>query len=227
MSDDKKDTGEPIQNLADLLTGKPLDFAATSVEPLGENPKIKAVAKEPEIPPVKPLVQPLSEGVTAVSEDDLLAPPPVAPIIDNPVELNADGTPRKKMGRPRGQRNRTADFSDIAALHETHVDYGLMSGSLFDMGTGTLATIFGPEWQAKTPQEREMVVGALRVYLESKQVKDIPPGLMLTIILVAYSAPRLQAPPTREKLRFGWTWVKMKIVPFFRRKHKAVAITGP
>lgn len=129
--------------------------------------------------------------------------------------------------KKRGQRQQTrANFDDIET--ETlrtepevkSVDYQSLAGMCFDISVNTSASAFGPEWLPRPsinpnfPDERTVVVNALATYLKSKEVKDIPPGLMLTIVVVAYAAPRLNAPSTRQKLGIGWTWLKSK----FKRK---------
>lgn len=100
------------------------------------------------------------------------------------------------------------------------VDYTLIASVVFDMGTNGLAMGLGPEWQPQNPQERELVVSSLAKYFESREVKDIPPGVMLALVIGIYSLPRLNKPSTAGKIRVGWAWVKEK----FRRKPKALKV---
>jgi hypothetical protein len=138
-------------------------------------------------------------------------------------EQTPPGEVKRGRGRPRGSRNRP-DFSDIstATAAETVVNYEELAGFVFDSSTGTMAMALGDEWRARSPEERKSVVDTLAVYLKSKQVKDIPPGVMLTIVLLAYATPRLKEPATASKIKLGWSWVKFKAWPtfsgFFRRK---------
>jgi hypothetical protein len=128
-----------------------------------------------------------------------------------------------------------ADFSDVAPSSQAKaaaeaealagqaptaekvVNYAAMAGAVFDMTTGTLCVVFGPEWQPRSPDERGAVVTSMAVYFESKGLQDIPPGLMLTAVLLAYSAPRLREPPTRSKLAAIGGWLKAHW-PFRRRR---------
>lgn len=129
-------------------------------------------------------------------------------------------------GRPRGIPNKQRpNFEDItAAVADTAaVDYKFMAEMLFNMSTGTLTGMFGPEWQPRedspgsnTSKEKDNTVECIRIYLETKKVKDIPPGLMLTFVCVAYAGPRLKAPATSQKIKYGWHWLKSK----FSRKNK-------
>lgn len=215
-----------VENISELINTDP-------PPPELEKKESPQITPAPAADPVRP------SATTAdiIGEDELLSPPsqtpPIPPTASSnpslpmpaPQANNGQEPIKRGRGRPVGSKtvNRAPDFSDVERINEVQVDYGLLAGSLFDMGTGTAATVFGPEWMPRDENERKMVVEALRVYLAAKQVKDIPPGLMLTVILVAYSAPRLNAPPTKAKLSMGWTWFKMRVSGFFRRKQLATA----
>lgn len=128
-----------------------------------------------------------------------------------------------------------ADFSDItgqpppaatpvAVIPDARFEG--MANMTFDMTTGLLAKIFGPEWlpqaDSDNPQishERMTMVAGIKKYYESVNLPDIPPGYMLCFLCLAYSAPRMSAQPTRTKLAQGWLWLKTK---FQRRKVKPV-----
>lgn len=228
MKNEEKETKaelaeKPVENLSELITSDPPPPALEATS--AETPKSVVTTVEEK-------VKPQATTAEIIGEDDLLEPPSAIPDppATSPINTPPEATPvtvgdqPRKRGRPPGSKTKTApDFSDVTQLSAVTVDYGVMAGATFDMTVGIAASTFGPEWMPRTPEERNMVVESLRVYLASKQVKDIPPGLMLTIILVAYSAPRLNAPPTREKLRFGFTWVKMRVSGFFRRRQKQVS----
>lgn len=115
------------------------------------------------------------------------------------------------------------DFSDITGGDETVmapapaaepvklVDYGKMGEMTFDLGTGIFVKLFGDEWKPQSAEERAGVVDAIRAYYQSKQMPDIPPGMMLAIVVAVYAAPRISAPTTRSRLQMLWTWTKLKI----------------
>jgi len=180
----------------------------------------------------KPDVMDIPETINVVAEDALLGEPPASePTESEPTE--SVEPKKRRVGRPPGSKNKPhADFSDIppATGVEIVVDYKQMSCALFDMTAGILTNTLGPEWQPRAPEtiggldERGAVVSAMEVYLKSKNAKDIPPGLMLTIVIVAYAAPRLQAPSTKEKLlpMAYYCWGKIK--SFFGRKIGRVEI---
>ena len=95
------------------------------------------------------------------------------------------------------------------------VDYATMAGLTFDVSVGVLTTVFGPEWQPRSPEEKATVVGPLAAYMKAQGMTDLPPGVVLAIVAVAYSAPRLQATSTKQKITGAWLWLKSKI---FRKK---------
>jgi len=115
------------------------------------------------------------------------------------------------------------DFSDLApAPAEAPPDYDLLAAMVFDTSTGALTLLLGPEWQPQNEQERTQMVGALKRYLEAKQVKDIPPGYLLALVVLIYSAPRFHQPETKKRLILFTAWFKAKlwqpIKSFFARR---------
>lgn len=204
------------------------------LKPAVENPPAPApvpdppAKTEPVAPATPPLPQPAADGAKVVSDGDLLSDPPpappaganAAPVQDPPPAMGQGQTEEKRgRGRPPGSKTKKPDFSDLTP----QVDFSALAGNLVDMSTGTAATMIGPEWHPRSPEERQMLVSNLANYLKAKDVKDIPPGWMLVFVVGAYSMPRFSQPATKEKLRFGWTWIKIKVIPFFRRKRKSAA----
>lgn len=136
----------------------------------------------------------------------------------------------RKLAEARASASPPADFSDIpgqpasasspiAVIPDQRFEG--MANMTFDMTTGLLAKIFGPEWMPNAdtdnPQvshERMTVVEAIKKYYESMNLPDIPPGYMLCFVALAYAAPRMSAQPTRTKLQQAWLWLKTK----FQRK---------
>jgi hypothetical protein len=149
---------------------------------------------------------------------------------ENNVTRQAVAQMRKKVEAEKAKGN-TPTFSDVtrpdpaaAEMVSRVVDYDVMAATVFDMSTGLLTTTLGPEWQPRPaqepgkPGERDMVCMALKVYFQSKQAQDIPPGLMLTAVIIAYAGPRLRAPSTSSKLQMAWTWLKLKLSKFKKKQ---------
>lgn len=187
------------------------------------------IKSEPEIPAIPD--PPSSTIVTELVQDEkppeqipLIQPEPSPVIVDLPSSDAQPGnllTPefpeqeteeqeqeKRGRGRPKGSKTKT---SSIISEVEKPINYGLMAEAIFDMSTGILAGSFGPEWSPRSPEERGHVCISLANYFKAKEVKDIPPGLMLTIVVVAYCAPRLKEPGTAGKIKACWFWVRSKI----------------
>lgn len=204
--------------------------AEKPVENIGEPVKDIPVDKMP-IPPT-PAETP---ETVIVSPEDLLTgfvgiqTEPIGSTPAEPATEPGDGEVKRGRGRPKGSKNKPS-FEDIQAATKPAVDYNLMANMTFDMSAGILANVLGPEWLPKPPVkeglpgERDVVVASLKTYFESKQIQDLPPGLMLTVVLSSYALPRFREPTTSNKLKMTWLWVKAKVGGFFAKKRK-VTIT--
>ncbi len=157
-------------------------------------------------------------------------PPPIAS-----ASPAGPGTPpvtepmKRGRGRPPGSKNKAAgapggspSFDDVPKEPPpAPVDYKAMATMIFKITSGTMAQVLGPEWLPRQPPpglpgEEEMVIEATANYMKTKQMPDIPPGAMLCLVILMYSAPRFQAPSTKEKVKGVWFWIKSK----FGRKKK-------
>jgi hypothetical protein len=115
------------------------------------------------------------------------------------------------LGLPGNGAAAPADFTDLTQTPgPPPPNYEMMAAITFDMSVNGLALVFGPEWQPQNPTERGAVVGAIKTYYEAQGIKDIPPGMMLAIVVGIYAAPRIQQPTTRGKLSVAWAWCKAK-----------------
>lgn len=137
--------------------------------------------------------------------------PPVDPV--KPPETPPEPIKNRGRGRPLGAPNKpkAPDFSDITQGSGT-VDHAAMAAVVFDMSTSAAVVAIGEEWKPSNSAEREMVVSAIAAYFKSKDVKDVPPALMLSFVVLAYSLPRLTKPNTSNKLKLAWQWVKVKLL---------------
>lgn len=170
----------------------------------------------------------LLTGVEQAPEGNAPAEPAPGPILEAAQAPTDSGASKRKRGRPFGSRNRkpgdmsadgTVNFSDIDTIatitpEAAATDYQALAELSFDMGTSSLSIVFSDDWNPKNDAERGAVVAALKRYFEHKQVKDIPPGALLALVLCSYAAPRLNTPTTKGKLLIMWLWMKSK----FQRK---------
>lgn len=150
--------------------------------------------------------------------------PPGAKNFKNRSQVNADGFEEE----PSFDDIQPESIPNVA---QVETDYKLLAETLFNMSTGTLCMLLGPEWQAREIQivkqpggndvvydEKRTVCSALEVYLRSKQATDLPPGAILAMVCIAYAAPRVQAPSTNERLKLCWAWLKNKWNGMRRKK---------
>ena len=188
-----------------------------------ERPAIDVAATDIKLTP--PPSEPGTTAANIINATDLLSGAETLPF-EAPTTEGSEATPgepsRRGRGRPAGSKNKRPSFADLENITaaEVIVDHKAMSVMIFDSSTGCLAMTLGDEWRPRSPEEREGMLGAIEAYLVSTKAKDIPPGVMLTLVILAYSAPRLQAESTKSKLQLAWSWVKVKVFPFFRKKSK-------
>lgn len=214
-------------------------ISAITTQPQKAESKIPENIDIPATPEIKIKPATVPDPVTetkVVTPEDLLAGVPGIGTGEAPPLQPGDTTPegeiKRGRGRPKGSRNKPL-FDDVKEATKPQVDYSIMANMTFDMGTGLLANVFGPEWlpapspKEGIPGERDVVVASLKTYLESKQVQDLPPGLMLTVVVCAYALPRFQQPTTSGKVKMGWIWLKAKVGGFFAKKKKVVISTVP
>jgi hypothetical protein len=184
----------------------------------------------------------------AETEKQILQPPEIQPSADVPINTSAEPVQAAELiekrgrGRPKGSKSKTESTATPATpdnitqpglieeipaaptVVEVQTDYRQLSQLTCDMGSATLSVIFGDEWRFEDEQERESIVGAVEHYFKAKQVKDIPPGALLCIVVSTYAAKRFQKPKTANKIKLGWYWLKNK---FSRKKKTADVVAMP
>jgi hypothetical protein len=76
---------------------------------------------------------------------------------------------------------------------------------------GACHMIGGEEWE---PSKEEVAyqTQAWQQYCVAKQFKDFPPGLALSIAMMAYVGPRLRMPKTAEKVGKAKSWISLRVV---------------
>lgn len=159
--------------------------------------------------------------------------PPPLPGATAPNSQTPPPEGKRGRGRPPGSKNKRPgdpSFSDLPPPQpEKPVDYKAMSLMIFKITTGTMAQVFGPEWLPRQPPpgmpgEEEMIVEAGAEYMKTKNMPDIPPGVLLLLLCAGYAAPRFHAPSTKEKVKGIWFWIRSK---FTRKKKTHVSSETP
>jgi len=244
METTKADLISQIVTQGDLPAKSEETPATPAAQPVTAGDLVSGDNPPPAVSPAQPVTPADLIGETPAPEDQSpskpaqRALPPSLAAVEEKIgcqceRCKANPEKRDKRGRHhricpcdtcKKQRGETVaavpDFSDMTP-EAAVTDYAAMSAMMFDSSTGILCMTFGPEWQPQSPQERDAVTQALATYLRAKQVKDIPPGVMLSIVILAYSAQRLKAPTTASKLQMAWTWFKTK---FFKRRQSRLTV---
>ena len=92
----------------------------------------------------------------------------------------------------------------------------VLAYQLVDTMMSTCRMLWGEEWKPVIDQksgidERQVMAETWGVYLQSKGMNDIPPGLAVVLVTMQYVGPRLVQPQTKSKLAGVWGWIKSKI----------------
>lgn len=186
-----RETAETPDNPNETVSPEPVirkanDLISETVTPPDGLTKLEP-PKPVEPPKIVHLNQPNeTEQPRAVGIDDLFSQPGETARKPDPVQPQEIEAPQKRGRKPKPVG--------------PPVDYGKLANVMFDMGVGLLTTGFGPEWQPENPDERQMIIDPLATYLESQGFTDLPPGVVLSIVVIAYSAKRIHHPNTKAKL---------------------------
>jgi len=199
----------------------PVSAPAAETKP-GDVDNGNATGSVPTVPALASSVVDLMEAAGNVDPAPAAAPAAVPPTVATdlvdpaPTDTPPESTEeiRRGRGRPPGSRNKPKSPSSIAEAPPAPTiipNYALMGEVVFDMSTNALAVGLGEEWLPSSQQERMLVCGSLAKYFEAQQVKDIPPGMMLGLVVSVYALPRLSKPNTRSKIMLAWAWIKSKM----------------
>jgi hypothetical protein len=206
----------------------PVPAPAPTPEPESAPPQTQAVT-------AASLVDADNDTFPASPPDTL--PPSIAGVTQEDAKSEKRGGPRKGAGRPRKDKTDTPQTGekstgpvfggDAPAPTKLPTDYNAIATMFFGLATNVLARAVGPEWLPRpgspeqirpglppvpaVPGEEQMVIPALAKYLEAQQMSDLPPGLMLVLVVSAYAAPRFREPATKEKIQGIWFWIRSKI----------------
>lgn len=130
------------------------------------------------------------------------------------------GNFQKKRGRRAGASNKHGSKIGTPAQGPQSVQN---SGQSFKMiGQATAESVFmagrvigGEDWEPIKNDdlgidERAQMSEAWAQYAEAKQWKDIPPGVLVSIVMLGYIGPRLAKPKTKTRIKVAWLWLKDK-----------------
>ena len=124
--------------------------------------------------------------------------------VKNNVTAPQSKAPRKSM---LGTAVIAQEENDIKAQEEVRATGKVAAQILFTLGR----TIGGDDFIPR-PEEDAMISDAFAVYMQSKNMKDLPPGVALCVAIMAYVLPRFAQPAVAKKLdkaKAGfWVWMQ-------------------
>lgn len=139
--------------------------------------------------------------------------------VDAPYGVRADGTPRAKPGRKKGQVSaaaagtvagsassapRVRSKSEVKAHEASSQEIARAMFATFALG---MSGLVGPEWEPQSQQEADGMRAALAAYIEAKGEGKVSPETMLLMVVAGYSLSRFGHENTRSK--FGRVWDKL------------------
>lgn len=143
-------------------------------------------------------------GSVNIPPDDTKAQPVVsdAPAVA-PYGYKVDGTPRGKPGAKTGGgsgiRNPTIPGKTAAPVTPGVDKFRSSAESTVLTVEGLCAGLISDEWKFRDKGEKDMMIDATEKYFRAQNIPDIPPGVMLIIVIGMYAGPRFAMPKTREK----------------------------
>lgn len=212
-----------------------------SVQPVlpGSDSTVKfAPISENDLPPLEnviPSVEATPASEPPISEsDDISGNPPISPSgtgrgeSGQTVKSNAENgeasqaeEPRKP-GRPKGSRGNPKPPNILEAGADPDAIVKGTAALTFNLVTGTLSTVLGPEWLPRDNKERDFVTDAIAEYYRQAGVVELSPKTALCLVALSYSLPRISQPNTRQKLGLSFLWFKDKCAwawgKLFKRK---------
>lgn len=147
-------------------------------------------------------------------------------------EVDSDGKPRKTKGgffhKKRGGVSKVSGAkSSIASVDTPSEDLSYQA-----CGSSTAEIIFimgqalgGQEW-VPVPDERRYMSDAWAQYYKAKEVKDLPPGLIVATAMISYAMPRFSRPETKTRLQKASHWIKMRFSKKYRKLHESHTNSG-
>jgi hypothetical protein len=127
----------------------------------------------------------------------------------NPAIHFSDGrkTPLGKFRKQRGGKENAASIATQQNNPAISIEASgrAFSALFFSLGCG----LFGPDFAPENESEKAMVEEPIKNYVAVSGIRDLPPGIALTIALVAYAGNKLATKETvRENAVKKFDWLK-------------------
>lgn len=146
--------------------------------------------------------------------------------ITKPAKPTTRRAPKSKVNIPKDDPAPNVADAPQVSPDEKRKTEAQLTGAGFAQVTFLAATIIGgPDFQpAFNPltqmHDAEMLTKAYADYCYAKGVTDLSPGIVLSLALLSYAAPRFTKPATQSRVKSMWEFTK-RFFGKFRRKNGA------
>jgi len=136
----------------------------------------------------------------------------------------SEGTGAKTSGstlNPPGQdKNQGPDKGSPREAGHMIAENMFMLGQLLGGEEWAPLEVYNPQFaQEHGIHERNQMREAWATYCEAKDIGDIPPGVMVTMVVAQYAALRLSMPKTKTRMQKAKGWIAQKVANYKARKY--------
>jgi hypothetical protein len=124
-------------------------------------------------------------------------------------QMGKDGAPKITKAGNFKKKAGKSKIADVTVPDDT-MAFQACGSTTAEMIFIAAQGIGGPDWNPK-PEERVYMTEAFTQYYQSKEVKDLPPGVIVATALISYGAPRFVMPQTQSRFKKAVSWVKSRI----------------
>lgn len=132
-----------------------------------------------------------------------------------PTPKKGGGWQKKRGGNMRGAQAAPASPGARAPAPVAKVDTMQAARAVCNSIVAALVLVFGDQWAPRDKTEADALSGAVKNYFDAKGAVEVSPGMALTLVILAYSVPRVQHEATvsklskiRASLANGFAWLR-------------------
>lgn len=127
------------------------------------------------------------------------------------------GTPGSFVAAPRARTSSAKSAAPAVDPNAEAIATGTVIATLF---LGACQSIGGEEWEP-AQHERDFQTSAWQAYCVAKGMKELSPGLALSVAIGSYAMPRFTKPKTAARVGRVKTWIALRVARYKLRKELA------
>lgn len=127
------------------------------------------------------------------------------------------GTPGSVVAAPRARTSGATKAAPAVDPNAEAIATGTVIATLF---LGACQSIGGEEWEP-SQHERDFQTSAWQAYCVAKGMKELSPGLALSVAIGSYAMPRFTKPKTAARVGRMKTWIALRVARWKLRKELA------